>query len=74
MNYYEAIGLPKKLGIYVHIPFCLSKCAYCDFNSSVPGSKDVMSEYVSALISHMESYRASVGDGYQPLLLRTCLG
>ncbi len=66
MNYYEAIGLPKKLGIYVHIPFCLSKCAYCDFNSSVPGSKDYMSAYVSALIAHMESYRWAVGDGYQP--------
>ncbi len=66
MNYYEAMGLPKKLGIYIHIPFCRSKCAYCDFNSSVPASKQVMSSYVSALIAHMESYKASVADGYQP--------
>ena len=66
MNYYDAMGLPKKLGIYVHIPFCLSKCAYCDFNSAVPSSKDVMSAYVSAVIAHMEQYRTSVADGYRP--------
>ena len=23
----------KNIGIYVHIPFCASKCIYCDFNS-----------------------------------------
>lgn len=47
----------KRLGVYVHIPFCKSKCAYCDFNSSVPQNGEIMSRYVSALISHMESYR-----------------
>ena len=24
---------PEKLGIYIHIPFCRSKCDYCDFYS-----------------------------------------
>ncbi len=47
----------RQLGVYIHIPFCISKCAYCDFNSSVPGKDEIMSRYVSALISHMESYR-----------------
>lgn len=47
----------KRLGLYFHIPFCLSKCAYCDFNSSVPQSQEWMTRYVSALIRHMESYR-----------------
>ena len=28
----------KSLGIYVHIPFCRSKCEYCDFYS-VPGAR-----------------------------------
>ena len=66
MNYLEAIGQPKPLGIYVHIPFCRSKCAYCDFNSFVPTGKEVMTEYVSALIAHMESYKTVVSDGYAP--------
>ncbi len=55
----------KRLGLYFHIPFCISKCAYCDFNSSVPQSEELMSRYVSALIAHMESYRGGTAD-YEP--------
>ncbi len=55
----------RRLGLYIHIPFCRSKCAYCDFNSAVPGSDAVMSEYVSALIAHMESYREAARS-YEP--------
>lgn len=55
----------KRLGLYFHIPFCISKCAYCDFNSSVPQSEELMSRYVSALIAHMEGYRAGTVD-YEP--------
>lgn len=47
----------KRLGLYFHIPFCLSKCAYCDFNSSVENNAETLTRYVSALISHMESYK-----------------
>ena len=25
--------MDKKLGVYIHIPFCASKCGYCDFYS-----------------------------------------
>jgi len=33
--------MPKELfGIYVHWPFCLSKCPYCDFNSHVSNAID----------------------------------
>lgn len=55
----------RRLGLYIHIPFCRSKCAYCDFNSAVPGSDAVMAEYVSALIAHMESYREAARS-YEP--------
>ncbi len=47
----------KRLGLYLHIPFCLSKCAYCDFNSAPIQKPEVVSRYISALIAHMESYR-----------------
>lgn len=42
------------LGIYVHIPFCKSKCRYCDFNSSDKyfGLEDT---YTKALISEIEN-------------------
>ena len=42
-----------KLGIYVHIPFCRSKCDYCDFYS-LPNREERMDEYQKALLAHME--------------------
>ena len=38
----------KPLGLYIHIPFCKSKCIYCDFYS-LPNSEEKMDRYVSAL-------------------------
>ena len=38
----------KKIGIYVHIPFCKKKCAYCDF-TSFSGKEDLISKYIEAL-------------------------
>ena len=55
----------KRLGIYIHVPFCKSKCAYCDFNSSVCQSAERMTAYVDALVAHMESYRAAA-QNYEP--------
>lgn len=40
------------LGIYIHIPFCLSKCAYCDFYSKC-GNKNEYKEYTDAVVSHI---------------------
>lgn len=41
------------LGIYIHIPFCIKKCAYCDFLSFSAEDK-VRREYVKALVSQIE--------------------
>ena len=38
----------KPLGLYIHIPFCKSKCIYCDFYS-LPNSEGKMDRYVSVL-------------------------
>lgn len=43
----------KKLGIYIHIPFCRSKCAYCDFYS-LANREDQMDRYLSALTTHLK--------------------
>ena len=43
----------KQLGIYIHIPFCLQKCNYCDFYS-IPYEQDLAEEYIDAVIAHME--------------------
>jgi len=41
-------------GLYIHVPFCNSKCPYCGFYSTV--SKSGRSEWVEALIKEMEIY------------------
>ncbi len=46
----------KPLGLYIHIPFCKSKCEYCDFCSFVPNSDAVIEHYVDALILQMEDW------------------
>lgn len=38
----------KRLGIYIHIPFCIKKCDYCDFLSS-PATKEVQNNYMKKL-------------------------
>ena len=45
----------KKLGLYIHIPFCLSKCKYCDFYS-LPTSAGVSDDYFEALSKQIEEY------------------
>ncbi|MCT4585389.1 MAG: radical SAM family heme chaperone HemW [Peptostreptococcaceae bacterium] len=42
----------NKKALYVHIPFCKSKCNYCDFNSFNANEK-LMDEYIQALIKEM---------------------
>ena len=42
----------NKLGIYIHIPFCRSKCDYCDFYSLAGREKD-MDIYQKALLTHI---------------------
>lgn len=41
-----------KLGIYIHIPFCRSKCDYCDFYS-LSGREGRMDHYQKALLAHL---------------------
>ena len=49
----------KRLGIYIHIPFCASKCGYCDFYS-LAGCDKKMPEYQSALLSHISESAESM--------------
>ena len=50
--------MDKTLGIYIHIPFCASKCGYCDFYS-LAGCDRLMPKYQDALVEHIrESYGA----------------
>jgi oxygen-independent coproporphyrinogen-3 oxidase len=45
----------KSLGLYIHVPFCVRKCNYCDFLSFGAVEKDVQTEYFRALIKEIRN-------------------
>jgi len=47
-------------GVYVHWPFCLSKCPYCDFNSHVRHAAIDQSRYVAAFTAELAAAAARV--------------
>ena len=47
-------------GLYIHIPFCATRCSYCDFYSQTNSA--LRSEYIQALIAEMCIRRAEVTD------------
>ena len=51
------------LGLYIHIPFCRSKCLYCDFYSVTDGEKKLMNRYLEALCRHIRE-AGSLAPGY----------
>ena len=44
------------LSVYIHIPFCKSKCPYCDFYSACPKDKSVLERYTEAVCARLASY------------------
>lgn len=50
----------KDLGLYLHIPFCASKCAYCDFYSL--SSSELQNDYIDALCKSIEIVAESHAD------------
>lgn len=45
----------KELGIYIHIPFCIKKCGYCDFYS-VKWDEESENKYIHSAINEIKSY------------------
>lgn len=55
--------MPTPLALYIHWPFCVSKCPYCDFNSHVREGVDVAA-WQAALLSDM-AHEAALTSGRQ---------
>lgn len=45
----------NNIGLYIHIPFCEKKCAYCDFYSCIPSDR-LLNEYLSSLILQIKQW------------------
>lgn len=46
----------KKLGVYIHIPFCKQKCLYCDF-ISFPQKEEMQEQYIKSLIKEINWWK-----------------
>ena len=44
----------NKLGLYLHIPFCVRKCSYCDFLSFGCTDSKILTEYAYALMEEIK--------------------
>lgn len=53
--------MKKELELYIHIPFCAQKCAYCDF-LSWSRDPETMAQYVEVLLKEMEAQREEYKD------------
>lgn len=54
-------GNMKEIGIYIHIPFCQSKCYYCDF-VSFEGKENLVDKYIENLMVELKLYKELVKD------------
>ena len=52
------------LGIYVHVPFCRSKCQYCDFCSQATKDDNLMDGYLDAVCDHIKE-AGTLAPGYK---------
>ena len=69
--------MTSNTGLYIHVPFCLSKCPYCDFYS-VRYSRDKAALYADAVIRNLKHYGFKFGTVYfgggTPILLYEHIG
>ncbi len=64
-----------ELSFYVHIPYCVKRCGYCDFNTYTPaelqistGLTQISNSYIDHLIVEIDLAKAQVGDATVPTI------
>jgi len=63
-----------RLSFYVHIPYCVKRCGYCDFNTYTPAELQgpnlavVSQNYIDAAIREIEMARATIGPAQVPTI------
>ncbi len=54
------VSTSKNSGLYIHIPFCIQKCAYCDFNS-YDDRAYLIDDYINAVLKELRVKKEKVG-------------
>lgn len=49
------LGAPPPLSLYVHLPWCIRKCPYCDFNSHELSGQAPERDYIDALVADLDA-------------------
>ena len=66
----QSVKVARELSFYIHIPYCIKRCGYCDFNTYTPRElqgpdvASVSQSYIDAAISEIAQARAQVGEGF----------
>ena len=60
-----AVG-QRGFGVYIHVPFCASRCGYCDFNTYAPGEGVGRDGYVDAVLGEITLASRVLGDAPPP--------
>ena len=53
----------RDVGVYVHFPYCLQKCPYCDFNSHVPKRGQAYASYTEAILRELDTRLCELAGG-----------
>ena len=61
-QYIRIIEMMNQAGVYLHIPFCRSRCSYCDFATDVYKSAAIVESYVDALCREIGDFKFQVPD------------
>ena len=56
--------MKKEIGLYIHIPFCVRKCLYCDFLSGA-ADENTKKDYVNALIAEISQWKNIIKEKYK---------
>lgn len=59
----------ESMGIYIHIPFCLHKCNYCDFYSRAVNDPDLMERYTRSVINELRLRRNEISRSFSTIYL-----